>query len=159
MSAVHVPGVDLDTLARWMDSRALGDGACSELELIAGGTQNVGTTELFTVSSTLADTAAATNAIALGPLSFVAPGADEVVATRTQVSTLIANPFANMALSTHVRAKNLLADASSLMVAGDTATRLEIELSNLVGKPPSSRVVVVLSRSSGRPAASGCGLT
>ncbi len=53
----------------------------------------------------------------------VIPGVDEVVATRTQVSTLIANPFANMALSTHVRAKNLLADASSLMVACGLALR------------------------------------
>jgi type IV pilus assembly protein PilM len=35
----------------------------------------------------------------------VVPGIDEVVATRTQVSTLIANPFANMVLSDRVRAK------------------------------------------------------
>ena len=53
----------------------------------------------------------------------VIPGVDEVVATRTQVSTLIANPFANMVLSNHVRAKNLLADASSLMVACGLALR------------------------------------
>jgi len=53
----------------------------------------------------------------------VIPGVDEVVATRTQVSTLIANPFANMVLSDRVRAKNLLADASSLMVACGLALR------------------------------------
>ena len=53
----------------------------------------------------------------------VIPGVDEVVATRTQVSTLIANPFANMVLSERVRAKSLLADASSLMVACGLALR------------------------------------
>jgi type IV pilus assembly protein PilM len=51
------------------------------------------------------------------------PGIDEVVATRTQVNTLIANPFANMVLSDRVRAKSLLADASSLMVACGLALR------------------------------------
>ena len=51
------------------------------------------------------------------------PGIDEVVATRTQVSTLIANPFANMVLSDRVRANSLLADASSLMVACGLALR------------------------------------
>lgn len=53
----------------------------------------------------------------------VIPGIDEVVATRTQVNTLIANPFANMVLSDRVRAKSLLADASSLMVACGLALR------------------------------------
>ena len=53
----------------------------------------------------------------------VIPGIDEVVATRTQVSTLIANPFANMVLSDRVRAKSLDADASSLMVACGLALR------------------------------------
>ncbi len=53
----------------------------------------------------------------------VVPGIDEVVATRTQVNTLIANPFANMVLSDRVRAKSLLADASSLMVACGLALR------------------------------------
>ncbi|NMD23898.1 MAG: phosphotransferase family protein, partial [Actinobacteria bacterium] len=41
MSAVHVPGVDLDTLARWMDARGLGVGPLAEASLITGGTQNV----------------------------------------------------------------------------------------------------------------------
>ncbi|PKO92917.1 MAG: pilus assembly protein PilM [Betaproteobacteria bacterium HGW-Betaproteobacteria-10] len=53
----------------------------------------------------------------------VIPGIDEVVATRTQVNTLIANPFANMLVSDRVRAKNLLADSSSLMVACGLALR------------------------------------
>ena len=51
------------------------------------------------------------------------PGVDEVVATRTQVNTLIANPFANMVLSDKVRAKSLMADSSSLMVACGLALR------------------------------------
>jgi len=50
-------------------------------------------------------------------------GADEVVASRTQINTIIANPFANMLLSERVRAKNLLTDASSLMVACGLALR------------------------------------
>lgn len=50
-------------------------------------------------------------------------GVDEVVATRTQVNTLVANPFANMGLSDRVRAKSLLADSSSLMVACGLALR------------------------------------
>ena len=53
----------------------------------------------------------------------VIPGVDEVVATRTQVNTLIANPFANMVLSDRVRAKSLLADSSSLLVACGLALR------------------------------------
>lgn len=53
----------------------------------------------------------------------IIPGIDEVVATRTQVNTLIANPFANMVVSDRVRAKSLLADASSLMVACGLALR------------------------------------
>ncbi|MGE5386256.1 MAG: pilus assembly protein PilM [Betaproteobacteria bacterium] len=53
----------------------------------------------------------------------VMPGVDEMVATRTQVNTIIANPFANMVLSNNVRAKSLLADSSSLMVACGLALR------------------------------------
>lgn len=53
----------------------------------------------------------------------VIPGADEVVASRTQINTVVANPFADMVLSDRVRAKNLLADASSLMVACGLALR------------------------------------
>jgi type IV pilus assembly protein PilM len=53
----------------------------------------------------------------------VIPGVDEVVATRTQVNTIVANPFANMVLSDKVKAKALLADSSSLMVACGLALR------------------------------------
>jgi type IV pilus assembly protein PilM len=53
----------------------------------------------------------------------VIPGADEVVASRTQINTVVANPFADMVLSERVRAKNLLTDASSLMVACGLALR------------------------------------
>ena len=41
MAELDVPGVDLGILRSWMDDRSLGDGDLSELELIAGGTQNV----------------------------------------------------------------------------------------------------------------------
>ena len=51
------------------------------------------------------------------------PGIDEVVATRTQVSTLVANPFANMELSDRVKSRSLLADSSSLLVACGLAMR------------------------------------
>ncbi|MBX9811726.1 MAG: pilus assembly protein PilM [Burkholderiales bacterium] len=51
------------------------------------------------------------------------PGIDEVVAKRTQVSAMVANPFANMALSSRVRPKNLSQDAPSLMVACGLAMR------------------------------------
>lgn len=53
----------------------------------------------------------------------VMPGLADVVAGRTQVETIIANPFAGMALSSKVRPKNLLADAPSLMVACGLALR------------------------------------
>ncbi len=51
------------------------------------------------------------------------PGVDAVVAQRTQVNTLIANPFANMALSSKVRPKSLQQDAPSMMVACGLALR------------------------------------
>ncbi|PKO57540.1 MAG: pilus assembly protein PilM [Betaproteobacteria bacterium HGW-Betaproteobacteria-19] len=53
----------------------------------------------------------------------VMPGLAEVVGGRTQVETIVANPFAGMALSSKVRPKNLLADAPSLMVACGLALR------------------------------------
>lgn len=53
----------------------------------------------------------------------VMPGLAEVVGGRTQVPTVVANPFAGMALSSRVRPKNLLADAPSLMVACGLALR------------------------------------
>lgn len=53
----------------------------------------------------------------------VIPGLDEVVAQRNQVSTLVANPFAGMAVSDRVRPRALVSDASSLMVACGLALR------------------------------------
>lgn len=50
-------------------------------------------------------------------------GADEAVAARVQVNTLVANPFANMVLSDRVRARHLLVDSASLMVACGLALR------------------------------------
>lgn len=51
------------------------------------------------------------------------PGLDEVVATRTQVNCLVANPFAGMSVSDRVRPRNLVNDASSLVVACGLALR------------------------------------
>jgi type IV pilus assembly protein PilM len=51
------------------------------------------------------------------------PGVDEVVARRASVNTMIANPFANMALSSKIRPKHLTTDAPSLMVACGLAMR------------------------------------
>ena len=51
------------------------------------------------------------------------PGVDECVAKRTQVTTVIANPFSNMAVSSKIRPRNLTQDAPSLMVACGLAMR------------------------------------
>lgn len=51
------------------------------------------------------------------------PGIEEVVTERTQVPTMIANPFAGMAPSSRVRPKQLAADAPALMVACGLALR------------------------------------
>ena len=55
----------------------------------------------------------------------VLPGADEAVAARTQINTILANPFAGMVLGPQAgaRSKGLLADASMLMVACGLALR------------------------------------
>jgi type IV pilus assembly protein PilM len=50
-------------------------------------------------------------------------GIEEIVAKRTQVDTRVANPFANMTLSSKIRPKNLTQDAPSLMVACGLAMR------------------------------------
>ena len=52
-------------------------------------------------------------------------GADEAVAARTQINTILANPFAGMVLGAQAggRSKGLLADASMLMVACGLALR------------------------------------
>ena len=47
----------------------------------------------------------------------VISGLDEAVAARTQVETIVANPFVNMLPSPRIRPKHLLADAPSLLVA------------------------------------------
>lgn len=51
------------------------------------------------------------------------PGIDEVVAARTQVPTVVANPFAGMVPSSRIRPKQLSADAPLLMVACGLALR------------------------------------
>src|ERR687892_1224408 len=55
--------------------------------------------------------------------SAVIPGLDEVVHTRTQVPTSVANPFALMQASPKVQLKRLMADAPSLIVACGLAMR------------------------------------
>ncbi len=50
-------------------------------------------------------------------------GLDDAVATRTQVSTFVANPFANMALSSRIKNRQLQADAPALMIACGLAMR------------------------------------
>ncbi|MDH4234821.1 MAG: pilus assembly protein PilM [Gallionella sp.] len=51
------------------------------------------------------------------------PGLDDAVATRTQVSTMVANPFALMTLSGRIKPRQLLADAPSLIIACGLAMR------------------------------------
>ncbi|MEW6293296.1 MAG: pilus assembly protein PilM [Pseudomonadota bacterium] len=51
------------------------------------------------------------------------PGVAQVVAERTQIDTVMANPFAKMTMSQRVRPKQLLQDAPSLMVACGLALR------------------------------------
>jgi type IV pilus assembly protein PilM len=51
------------------------------------------------------------------------PGLDDVVHSKTQTSTIIANPFAKMAVSNNVRARQLALDAPALFVACGLALR------------------------------------
>lgn len=51
------------------------------------------------------------------------PGIDVAVTKRTQVNTVIANPFAGMVPSSRIKPKNLTQDAPSLMVACGLAMR------------------------------------
>ena len=51
------------------------------------------------------------------------PGLDDVVHGRMQTSTLIANPFAKMAVSSHVKARQLASEAPALFVACGLALR------------------------------------
>jgi len=55
--------------------------------------------------------------------SAVIPGLDEVVHTRTQVPTLVANPFGAMQTSPRIQLKRLMQDAPSLIVACGLAMR------------------------------------
>jgi type IV pilus assembly protein PilM len=55
--------------------------------------------------------------------SAVIPGLDEMVQSRTEINTLIANPFSSMAISPRVQLKKLVSDAPSLMVACGLAMR------------------------------------
>jgi type IV pilus assembly protein PilM len=55
--------------------------------------------------------------------SVLVPGVAELVGQRTNVNTLLADPFAGMAISPRIRAKQLAADAPSLMVACGLALR------------------------------------
>jgi type IV pilus assembly protein PilM len=51
------------------------------------------------------------------------PGLDDVVHSRMQTSTLIANPFAKMAVSNHVKPRQLASEAPALFVACGLALR------------------------------------
>jgi type IV pilus assembly protein PilM len=53
----------------------------------------------------------------------VLPGLDDAVATKTQVVTMVANPFALMTLSPRIRARQLQLDAPALMIACGLAMR------------------------------------
>src|SRR4051795_7906066 len=55
--------------------------------------------------------------------SAVVPGLDEVVNTRAQVATSVANPFAAMQTSPRIQLKRLMIDAPSLIVACGLAMR------------------------------------
>jgi type IV pilus assembly protein PilM len=51
------------------------------------------------------------------------PRLDDAVATRTQVSTMVANPFASMTLSNRIKPKQLQVDAPALIIACGLAMR------------------------------------
>ncbi len=51
------------------------------------------------------------------------PGLDDMVASRTRVNTVVANPFASMSISPRIQLKKLIADAPALMVACGLAMR------------------------------------
>ncbi len=61
--------------------------------------------------------------IVLGGGSAMLPGLDDAVATRTQVSTMVANPFALMTLSSRIKNRQLQADAPALIIACGLAMR------------------------------------
>ena len=51
------------------------------------------------------------------------PAVDQAVADRTQVNTVIANPFVNMSIASKVKQQSLAVDAPSLMIACGLALR------------------------------------
>jgi type IV pilus assembly protein PilM len=55
--------------------------------------------------------------------SAVIPGLDEIVHTRTQVPTMVANPFGAMQTASRIQVKRLVQDAPSLIVACGLAMR------------------------------------
>ena len=63
------------------------------------------------------------NHIILAGGSALIPGVAEIVGQRTNVNTILADPFAGMAISPRIRAKQLATDAPSLMVACGLALR------------------------------------
>ena len=63
------------------------------------------------------------NHIVLAGGSALIPGVAEIVSQRTNVNTILADPFAGMTISPRIRAKQLAADAPSLMVACGLALR------------------------------------
>lgn len=63
------------------------------------------------------------NQIVLAGGCATLPGAADVVQERSQVKTIIANPFAGMSHSSKIRERQLAADAPSLMVACGLALR------------------------------------
>jgi len=65
----------------------------------------------------------AVDQILLAGGSAVIPGLDEAVNTRTQVPTMVANPFAAMQTASRIQLKRLIVDAPSLIVACGLAMR------------------------------------
>lgn len=63
------------------------------------------------------------NYIFLAGGSAVIPGLDAIISTRTQVSTLIVNPFSTMELSSRIIPRQLNLDAPALLVACGLALR------------------------------------
>ncbi len=55
--------------------------------------------------------------------SAVIPGLEDIVGSRSQINTHVANPFASMQVSPRIQPKKLLVDAPSLMVACGLAMR------------------------------------
>ena len=61
--------------------------------------------------------------IVLAGGSAAIPGLDDAVASKTQVSTMVANPFALMSLSSRIKPRQLQVDAPSLIIACGLAMR------------------------------------